>query len=387
MKFAVRTQWELTPNTITQTLTRMKDSGEVIDLTESNPTRCRFSFPDEKILGALTRPDNMNYRPESRGLRQAREAVAGYYRAQGFAVSPDEIFLTASTSEAYAFLFRLLADPQDRILFPSPSYPLFQFLGDLNDVELAFYPLVYNGRWQIDFDWLKEQITARTRAIVLVNPNNPTGSSVRPEEKDRLTALCRERGLALISDEVFWDFPFADLQERASLVANRDVLTFVLGGLSKCLGMPQMKLSWILVSGPSADVQSAVSRMEVIADTYLSVNTPVQNALPEWLPLLPQVQQEIKTRLCKNRECLLTGGDEFECLAADGGWYSVLRIPDTISEEQFVLELLEKDRVFVHPGYFFDFEDEPHIVVSLLLPEEIFRQGIARIRERIRSWK
>ena len=388
MKFAGRTHWELTPNTITQTLNRRKASGkDLIDLTESNPTRCGFSFPVDEIIGGLHCRDNVNYYPSARGMQKAREAVAGYYARQGFSVSPDAVFLTASTSEAYSFLFRLLADPGDGVLFPRPSYPLFQFLGELNDVELAFYPLVDIQGWRINLDDLKEQLTPRTKAIVLVNPNNPTGSYVRPEEKDALNALCRDRGLAVISDEVFWDFRFENAPPAMSFTGNREALTFVLGGLSKCAAMPQMKLSWIVASGPSVELEEAAARLEVITDTYLSVNTPVQNALPEWFGLLPQIQGQILARVNANRRKFLNGQEPWTCLDAGGGWYAVLRLPEQIPEETFVLRLLEEDGVFVHPGYFFDFEDEPYIVVSLLPSEESVERGIAKIRERIRSWK
>ena len=362
-----------------------RDGAAVLDLTESNPTRCGFAFPNEMILKSLGNEDNLRYEPLPQGSVRAREAVGGYYMAKGFDVSVENIILTSSTSEAYSYLFRLLVNAGERVLFPRPSYPLFQFLGDLNDVHLDFYTLTYTDRWGMDFDQIRRNIQTDTRALVLVNPNNPTGSFVAKKEKEWLNALCRERNLSIICDEVFGDFPLDPTAQGVSLVNNGDVLTFVLGGLSKTLGLPQMKLSWIILSGPAALVKTARERLEIIADTYLSVSAPVQNSLERWLPLKDQIQGGMRARLKRNLQFLKekARGGPCRLFEPEGGWYAVLKIPPTLSEEEWVLKFLRKDRVFVHPGYFFDFDDEAFIVVSLLPPEEVFEAGIDRVSKRI----
>ena len=386
MKFAKRTDWPLSSNRITVAMEDLRrDGAAVLDLTESNPTRCGFAFPNEMILKSLGNEDNLRYEPLPQGSVRAREAVGGYYMAKGFDVSVENIILTSSTSEAYSYLFRLLVNAGERVLFPRPSYPLFQFLGDLNDVHLDFYTLTYTDRWGMDFDQIRRNIQTDTRALVLVNPNNPTGSFVAKKEKEWLNALCRERNLSIICDEVFGDFPLDPTAQGVSLVNNGDVLTFVLGGLSKTLGLPQMKLSWIILSGPAALVKTARERLEIIADTYLSVSAPVQNSLERWLPLKDQIQGGMKARLERNLQFLKerVRGGPCRLFEPEGGWYAVLKIPATLSEEEWVLQFLQEDHVFVHPGYFFDFDDEAFIVVSLLPPEEVFEAGIDRVSKRI----
>ncbi|OGX38315.1 MAG: hypothetical protein A3D87_01920 [Omnitrophica WOR_2 bacterium RIFCSPHIGHO2_02_FULL_50_17] len=386
MKFAKRTDWPLSSNRITVAMEDLRrDGAAVLDLTESNPTRCGFAFPNEMILKSLGNEDNLRYEPLPQGSVRAREAVGGYYMAKGFDVSVENIILTSSTSEAYSYLFRLLVNAGERVLFPRPSYPLFQFLGDLNDVHLDFYTLTYTDRWGMDFDQIRRNIQTDTRALVLVNPNNPTGSFVAKKEKEWLNALCRERNLSIICDEVFGDFPLDPTAQGVSLVNNGDVLTFVLGGLSKTLGLPQMKLSWIILSGPAALVKTARERLEIIADTYLSVSAPVQNSLERWLPLKDQIQGGMRARLKRNLQFLKekARGGPCRLFEPEGGWYAVLKIPPTLSEEEWVLKFLRKDRVFVHPGYFFDFDDEAFIVVSLLPPEEVFEAGISRVLKRM----
>ena len=386
VKFAKRTDWPLSSNRITVAMEDLRrDGAAVLDLTESNPTRCGFAFPNEMILKSLGNEDNLRYEPLPQGSVRAREAVGGYYMAKGFDVSVENIILTSSTSEAYSYLFRLLVNAGERVLFPRPSYPLFQFLGDLNDVHLDFYTLTYTDRWGMDFDQIRRNIQTDTRALVLVNPNNPTGSFVAKKEKEWLNALCRERNLSIICDEVFGDFPLDPTAQGVSLVNNGDVLTFVLGGLSKTLGLPQMKLSWIILSGPAALVKTARERLEIIADTYLSVSAPVQNSLERWLPLKDQIQGGMRARLKRNLQFLKekARGGPCRLFEPEGGWYAVLKIPPTLSEEEWVLKFLRKDRVFVHPGYFFDFDDEAFIVVSLLPPEEVFEAGISRVLKRM----
>lgn len=385
--FARRTNWPLESNRLTVALECLRRTEEpVLDLMESNPTNCDFSYPQDDIIKSLAQRSNMWYRPAPRGDLAAREAVSQYYYEKGFTISPERIFLTASTSEAYSYLFRLLANPSDHILFPRPSYPLFSFLGNLNDVRMETYPLVYNGGWRVDLENTQRLFCDDTRALVLVNPNNPTGSYVKQKELEELNRFCRERNAAIICDEVFIDFSLDAGKGRVSLVDNDQVLTFVLGGISKTLGLPQMKLSWIVLNGPDDLVKKASSRLEIIADTYLSVNTPTQNALPVWLLRRNEVQEKINIRIRENYSFLLEqvkGTRDCELLSTEGGWYAVLRIPDTFGEEEWALAFLNHDHVFVHPGYFFDFDREAFIVVSLLVRERDFQEGCRRILKRI----
>lgn len=383
MTFSRRTNWALSANRIARTFNKLKqDNTAIIDLTESNPARCGFVDPARKILEPLASDKNLRYDPQSQGSLEAREAVARYYREQGHEVAVERIFLTASTSEAYSYLFRLLVDAGQEVLFPRPSYPLFQFLGDLNDVSVKYYPLVYADSWHIDFPQLEDRIQPSTKAVVLVNPNNPTGSFVKRTELAALNHICRPGNIPIICDEVFADFAFPDIKDVVSLADNDSVLTFVLGGLSKTLALPQMKLSWIIVSGPTELAKEACQRLEVIADTYLSVNTPVQNAVAGWLSCREEFQREIKKRVLDNLRFLeeAVGGTSCWLLKPEGGWYAVIRIPAAdISEEDMTLQLLEKEHVFVHPGYFFDFEKEGFFVVSLLPTSENFREGMKRV--------
>jgi len=385
MKYAKRTDWPLEANKITKMVRSLRQSGEtILDLTESNPTRCGFVYPRE-ILKALSSDDNMNYRPSARGLMKAREAVCSYYARKDVKIHPENIILTSSTSEAYTYLFRLLADPHDDVLFPRPSYPLFQYLVDLNDILLNSYPLIYHEGWGIDLECLGELVTPKTKAIVLVNPNNPTGSLVSEREIESISHYCRDQ-MALISDEVFGDFIYEKNGKSNSLIQRCENLTFCLGGLSKSLGLPHMKLSWIAVSGPKALVNGSMGRLDVIADTFLSVNTPAQNALQTWFDYQPDILGMIQCRIRRNIE-ILKGHQLLKgfcrLLKAEGGWYAVLKMTHSINEEDFILKLLEEDRVLVHPGYFFDFENGSYLILSLLVQEDIFEQGLARMNQRI----
>ena len=385
--FSRRTNWPLSSNRITRTLERLKKANvPIIDLTESNPTRCGFAYPSREILRPLASNKNLRYEPQPQGSLEAREAVTRYYKKQGCEVALERIFLTASTSEAYSYLFRLLVDVGEEVLFPRPSYPLFQFLGDLNDVTLCHYPLEYSQCWRIDLKSLEEAAGPKTKAAVLVNPNNPTGSFIKKDELSGLNRICQAKNVPIISDEVFMDFAFPGGKDAVSLVNNDAVLTFALGGLSKTLLLPQMKLSWIIVSGPEKLAQEACQRLEMIADTYLSVNTPVQNAVPEWLSCRKQFQGPIKKRTLDNLRFLESTVKATKCrlLKPEGGWYAVIRIPSPrVSEEDLVLQLLEKEHVFVHPGYFFDFEEEGFLVASLLPAADVFQEGLKRIFRRI----
>ena len=388
LPFAQRTNWSMEPNTLSIALKRLRDQKiTVLDLTESNPTNCGFAYPGNEILQALALDENLKYAPLPRGSVGAREAVRRYYLEKGYDVSVDQIFLTASTSEAYSFLMRLLVDPGEKVFFPVPSYPLFSYLGDINDVQMETYSLSGDRHWAIDFDSITGKVGVGTKALVLVNPNNPTGTFVKPEEKEGINAVCQEYNLAVICDEVFFDFTFSEGAKHVSLVDNKEALTFVLGGISKTLGLPQMKLSWIVVNGPQDLVDQAVARLEVIADTYLSVNTPVQNAFLGWMKYKGKFQEEILKRIRNNRSALKSYVEMTEIcqlLDAEGGWYAVLKIFDTLSDEQWALKFLLEDHVFVHPGYFFDFDFETYVVVCLLPKEDIFQEGARRIMGRLK---
>jgi len=393
--FSQRTGWELGLNQWALSLQRMRERGErILDLTESNPTRCGFRYLSPELLAPLTDANNLRYEPSPKGMLTAREAVATHYARRGIRVHPEHIFLTASTSEAYSFLFRLLCDPHDSVLIPQPSYPLFDYLATLSDVIPEPYRLVYDSDWRVDVAGLKRAIQLRpvslrpeTRAILLVNPNNPTGSFIKERELSLMNQVCEQHSLALIADEVFSDYAFSEGRDRVkSFATNEEALTFTLGGLSKGAGLPQMKLAWMVVSGPTELRAHAIARLEVIADTYLSVNTPSQNALAHWLQLVPGIQKEIMTRLLSNRGFLIeqtkrphSQEQGVKYLASEGGWYAILRLPAHLDEEEFVLTLLEAEHLLVHPGYFFDFEKEGYIVLSLLPPNEVFKEGIERL--------
>ncbi len=322
--FAARTDWDLTPTRLAAALARRRAAGlPVLDLTESNPSRCGLLGGAEGILGALAHPGNLWYEPAPLGRPEARAAVGRYYGDKGVALAADRVCLTASTSEAYAFLFRLLADPGDEVLIPRPSYPLLDFLAGLNDVRLVPYPLVYDRHWRVDLDALRDAVGPRARAIVAVHPNNPTGSFIRPGERDALVEVCRDHGIALIVDEVFGDYAFEPTGDcAATLAGTAGALTFVLNGLSTVAALPQMKLAWIAASGPEDLVRPALDRLEVIADTYLSVGTPIQRALPPILAARADIQQKVLARLRANRKTLadrLAEGGPAEALHAKGG--------------------------------------------------------------------
>lgn len=387
--FSSRLRWDLARNRLSQLLDEKRAAGiPIFDLSESNPTAAGFVYPSEAILGTLADPRSLRYEPAAAGMPAARAAVSEYYsNALGSDVSPDRILLTASTSEAYAFVFKLLADPDDEVLVPRPSYPLFDYLAALDSVRVVPYPLVYHASWTIDFDALVRAITPRSRAIVLVNPNNPTGSFLKPFELAPLLALCHEHNLAVISDEVFADYLFdPEAPLVLSLNGIDEVLTFCLSGLSKVAGLPQLKLGWIVAGGPPGLREQAFERLELIADTYLSVGAPVQWAAPTLLGLRGDLQRQILARVLANRAFLASQvgpNSPWTLLSAEGGWYAVLEAPRIQSEEEWVLRLLLEDNVLVQPGFFFDFEREAFLVISLLTPEDVFRQGVRRILARV----
>jgi aspartate/methionine/tyrosine aminotransferase len=472
--FSDRTNWKLAQNRFTQAVEEVRAGGtRVFDLTVSNPTRAGLRYEERAILGALSSPRALDYDPQSKGLREAREAVAEYYRCEHGVrdLDPERIVLTTSTSEGYSFVFRLLCNAGDELLVPKPSYPLFEFLADLQDVKVVPYPLIYDHGWQMDFPSLEKAVTKRTRGVVVVHPNNPTGSYVRAGEVGMLNLFCREHGLAVIVDEVFLDYglgtsgakapaqeklnrsaenaapPGIDLAtvrivpapstsnpappeinlapskigsgdfaaatssrslhapvdrrlpihrlgrddsrvEHASFAGNGEVLTFTLSGLSKVAALPQMKVAWVVTSGPSDVATEAMGRLEVIADTYLSMNAPIQWALPALLGQRKDIQQQLIERVTKNLSELdrqLAGQLACERLSVDGGWYAVLRVPVTRSDEELAIELVREKSVVVHPGHFFDFPQDGYLVLSLITAEEEFGEGIGRVLEYLNS--
>jgi alanine-synthesizing transaminase len=397
--FSHRTNWKLTRNRLTDALEAGRSNGaNVLDLTLSNPTRAGLRYDEAAILSALSAPQAIDYDPQPKGLWQAREAVAAYYggdpsrvgRSVGglHSFDPEQLLLTTSTSEGYSYIFRLLCNPGDELLVPKPSYPLFEFLADLEDVKLVPYPLIYDHGWQMDFPTLEKAVTSRTRGVVVVHPNNPTGSYVQAHELSLLNTFCREHvaggnALALIVDEVFLDYAH-NSQPRPSFTTNQDVLTFTLSGLSKVSALPQMKVAWIAVSGPPADTASALARLEVIADTYLSMNAPLQWATPALLAQRTGLQSQLLDRVRDSLAELdrqLGRQNTCERLAVDGGWYAVLRVPVTKSDEDLAIELLQEKSVLVHPGHFYDFPSDGYLVLSLITPAGDFGEGVGRILE------
>jgi aspartate/methionine/tyrosine aminotransferase len=384
MKFADRTNWNLAPNRLSEALERYRASGKLlIDLTDSNPTECGFTYDSAAILKALANPAALTYDPQPKGLKSARQAVAEYYVARGVPISTENIILTTSTSEAYSFVFRAMCNPGEELLIPEPSYPLFGFLADIQDVKVVRYPLIYDHGWQIDFHSLEQAISPRTRGIVVVHPNNPTGHFTKREEIRRLNALCAKHGLFLVADEVFLDFDLAG-EARESFAPNAETLTFTLSGLSKIAGLPQMKVAWLAVSGHEGIKVEALRRLEVVADTFLSMNAPIQHAVPELLQGRESFQKQLMERVRANLAELdrqLAEQDVCARLQIEGGWYAVLRVPATRSDEDLAVELLTTNGVYVHPGHFYDFAGEGFLVVSLIAAITDFRNGTNKIFE------
>ena len=380
--FAKRTQWNLEPNRLSEALAQHRAAGKpLVDLTVSNPTECGFTCDEKAILDALRNPGALKYEPTPKGLVPARQAVREYYAERGATVPVEDVILTTSTSEAYSYVFRLLCNPGDEILIPAPSYALFDFLADIQDVTLVRYPLVYDHGWQTDFHTLEQAITQRTRAIVVVNPNNPTGHFVKPAEMEKLNAICAEQGLAVIADEVFLDFALLD-SRPASFAGNQGALTFTMSGLSKICGLPQMKAAWLVASGHEQQKREALARLEVIADTYLSMNAPVQLAMPAFLSQRAAFQKQLMDRVCRNLAQLdrqLAQQKVCSRLNVEGGWYAVLRVPATRSDEDLALALLNERDIYVHPGHFYDFPSDGCLVVSLICAEREFSAGITRL--------
>lgn len=412
MRFSRRTDWNLTTNAYTKALEEHRRAGrELLDLTASNPTTVGLHYRDQQLLAALSRPESLTYEPTAKGLLFAREAISTYYAERGVTVAPDNLILTTSTSEAYSFVFRLLCEPGDSVLVPTPSYPLFDFLADLQDVKLVPYELVYDHGWLIDFHSLRQTAfashpadhgsttaepvpVARPKAVLVVHPNNPTGSFVKPHEAQELHRLCCGSQMAIIADEVFLDYSLGDAPFSFASTPNRpgedpesqqprppteQALTFTLSGLSKISGLPQMKVAWIAVSGPEALKRDAMCRLEVIADTYLSMNAPVQWAIPTMLEERRDIQPQLMTRIRSNLAELdrrLSAQQLCHRLQVEGGWYVVLRVPAIGRDEELAVELLRATGVLVQPGHFYDFANDGLVVISLITPEREFAEGI-----------
>jgi aspartate/methionine/tyrosine aminotransferase len=390
--FSSRTSWDRTENRLARAVQQARSAGhEPFDLTESNPTHAEI-FDLEELIAELGHPRGSLYEPEPRGHREARRAVARYYQGRNYQVDPERLVLSASTSEAYAWIFSLLADDEDTVLIPRPSYPLFSWIAASQKVRLVTYPLQRDANFRIDMGELRRSIDARTRAIVLVHPNNPTGSFVRRDEADALCALAKEHDLALVVDEVFGDYGFDPLAADAlpSFLELQDPpLTFIMSGLSKVMLLPQCKLGWTAVRGPDALVHEAMARLELIADTYLSVATPVQLALPAILERRAAVQSAVRRRLRENLDALdsaitaLGPSSSVRRLPCAGGWYAVLEVPRIHDEETWVELLIREEDAIVHPGYFFDFDRDGFLVVSLLPKARGFRDAMGRVVRRL----
>jgi aspartate/methionine/tyrosine aminotransferase len=380
--FSDRSNWKLDVNRLSRALAEHRGSGKAfIDLTVSNPTACGFDYDGEAIWKALSNPAALTYEPDPRGLGPARKAVAEYYLRHGAHVRFEDIILTTSTSESYSFVFRVLCDPGDELLIPSPSYPLFEFLAGIQDVKLVRYPLVYDYGWQIDFHALEQAITRRARGVIVVHPNNPTGHFTRPPEATRLNEICSARQMAVIADEVFLDFVLGK-NRPATFAANSQALTFTMSGLSKISGLPQMKSAWLCGSGPGELKAQALARLELIADTYLSMNAPVQLAIPVFMEQRHEFQRQSIERIRKNlRELDRQLAAQKTCgrLEVEGGWYVVLRVPAVRSDEDVAIKLLTEKSVYVHPGHFYDFPSDGYLVLSLITPEKDFAEGTRRV--------
>ncbi len=386
MRFAERTDWESEETAWSRALEMRRRSGlPILDLTASNPTQCGFAY-DPDLLAGLSAEGARHYDPDPRGMRDAREAVRGYYADHGAFVNAEQIVLTTSTSEGYSRLFRLLCDPGDAVLIAQPSYPLFDLLAAIDDVTLMPYPLLYDPGgshgWSLDLHTLEQRITPRTRAILVVHPNNPTGHFTTASERAALSTLCHERGLALIVDEVFLDYPMAGCAAETFARHAGGALTFVLSGLSKIAALPQMKASWIVSLGPQAEQREAMRRLEIIADTFLSMNAPVQQAMPRWIAGRHDIQRQIRARVQKNLAALdqaLAGQHAVSRVACEGGWYAALRTPSFAAGDGLAVRLLEVYGIAIHPGSFFGFAEQNRLVISLLAVPEVFAEGAAAV--------
>lgn len=375
-------------NAVARALDAKRRGGvPLLDLTETNPTRAGFDYPNN-LLEPLAHPRALDYDPQPLGLWPARAAVAADFRRRGMVISADRVALTSSTSEAYALLFKLLCNAGDAVLVPQPSYPLFEHLTQLESVVAVPYALDYHDGWRIDLDSIQQAATDRVRAMLLVSPNNPTGSFLHRDDLSAIAAIAATRGWAIIGDEVFADYPLDPAPNAAAVLPGAELLTFSLGGLSKSAGLPQLKLGWIGFGGPTDIVDRTIAAYEVMADAYLSVSTPVQAAAAELIEHGAVIRAQILSRLRRNLDALRSLAAEHpsvEVLKVEGGWSAVLKVPQLRSDEALVLELLEEDDVLVHPGYFFDFAREAFVVVSLLVEPMAFDRAIGRVLKRAAS--
>jgi hypothetical protein len=382
-RFSERLFWSTPQNAYSLRLAEMRTLGiPLLDLTTANPTETFLDYPHQAIANAFGAIPSFRYEPAALGSTLARETIAAWYAAQEIPAQADRLALTASTSEAYSILFKLLCDPHDEVLVPFPSYPLFEYLARLESVTTRPYPLNYDGGWFIDFTSLQKSLSARTKAIVVVNPNNPTGSFLKIEEVRQLISIAEQHRLAIISDEVFMTYPSAHLQPRQvpTLLGHNEVLSFSLNGLSKAAGMPQMKLGWIAVNGPPPEVTSALAKLDLILDSYLSVGTPIQCALPSLLKIGDSIHRQIESRLHQNRQTLASlRGTSVEALASEGGWSVILQLPSVHSEDDWIAKLLADEKIIVQPGYFYDMVKEAFVVVSLISEPASFAEGIERL--------
>ncbi len=376
-RFARRTDWDRSPSELHGASLPVIEDMPPLDLTESNPTNCGFERSASDILEPLQNPESLHYRPEPKGLLSARESIAAYYLDHRASVSPEQILLTASTSEAYSHLFRLLCEAGDEILIAQPSYPLFAYLADLSDVILRTYPLFYDHGWWIDMAELERAINPRTRAIVVVHPNNPTGHATSVAERDYLQELCRRHQMTLIVDEVFLDYPHSECATLESFATSvHPSLTFVLSGLSKIVALPQMKLGWILALGPDQERLEALARLEIIADTFLSVSAPSQLALPEWLGKAAGIQQQLRGRITSNYDLLRAANLDLDQVEA--GWNAILRLPRIFSQET-AFEVLRDRAILTHPAHFYGLNDPNRVVLSLIVAPCAIQQAVTRI--------
>lgn len=377
---------DLAPNRLTAAIAHRRSSGAAVaDLTASNPTRAGLTYPSD-LLSGLAGVDGLSYDPQPFGLLSARAAVVEDYARRGVAVAVDRVCLSASTSEAYSWLFKLLCNPGDRVLVPRPSYPLFEHLTALECVEASPYELDAHGHWRIDVEALARQVDERTKAVLVVSPNNPTGSVIDRAELDGLAAVCAAHDLVLIGDEVFADYRLDGAAAAPSVIQQDRAAAVSLGGLSKSVGLPQVKLAWLAVGGPDGAAARLMTGLEIVADTFLSVSTPAQVALPDLLTRGGVVREQIRARVVRNLAALTAAVDAVPAVTLQppaGGWCAVLQVPSAGSEEALVVDLLERDGVLVHPGYFFDFPRETFVIVSLLVVPEIFDPAVARLLARV----
>jgi aspartate/methionine/tyrosine aminotransferase len=381
--FSSRFNYELSDNPLNILLIKKKLNKEkIIDLTISNPTLAGFDYDHTEILSAISGTESLQYNPNPKGLLHARTAVKNYYKDSGYEINPDSIFLTSGTSEAYTFLFKLLTNPGDEILIPTPSYPLIEFIANLENINAVEYPLFYDGNWKLNINKIEERITKKTKAIIIINPNNPTGSYVKKQEIEKLNEICAEKEIAIISDEVFLDYKIDKNIDVTSLAGNTGTLTFVLSGISKICALPQLKLSWIQINAGKELFSKVSERLEIITDTYLTVATPVQLAAEYLINNRQFIQEQIYKRISNNLEFItkkVFNSKKIFLYKPEGGWYVILKFNSNMTDEERCLKLLKEFNIYIHPGYFYDFAVDGFVVLSLITPEEDFKEGIVII--------